>query len=127
MTFDFLRSVSSPFFLKENPFDPGVKVSSLKEMVSALKNTTSLAVKHHLNGRNDFHSWVTEVIGDKVLGFRLTKISDHDSEKALKDLIREFSGRVIELEAGSSALARMKQVINEVENSKKTKKEFFRK
>lgn len=81
-------------------FNHGTVARNLAELSAALEDANDLEIAHHANAeRNDFATWVDEVIGDATLASKLRLLITPDAMR------RMVARRVAELTAVTTAAA----------------------
>ncbi len=72
----YLRSVSpdKAFNLKREHETVIAQIHSLDDLKAAIENVSEGSLLFHLEGRNDFASWVSNAVGCKSLGKELERI-----------------------------------------------------
>lgn len=89
------------FKLKKNDNEILAECYLLEELRDALKEAPKEAVLHHLDGRNDFATWVRNIIGDKELAGDLELIRPSREIDVQAKLIHVLDSRIKNLKADS--------------------------
>ncbi len=87
----------------------GASIRSLKEMAEALDIMADRTFGHHVSeARNDFASWVKDVLGDDQLAAGLCKMKGREAIlKAVDDRIEELERRMAESHVTTKELMSM--------------------
>jgi hypothetical protein len=89
------------FYTKE-----GAVIKSLVELAKTIELMDDTTFKHHVSdGRNDFASWVNDIIKDKNLASNIKKV------KSKEGMIRKIEDRITQLR-------RLERKLSEVESEK---------
>lgn len=86
---NFLRNIDEPhtFYVNNGPV-----LTNIEQLPNVLKNMEDHQFNHHVNSeRNDFSSWIKDVIGDSKLANQLSKVKTKRTtitklKKRLKEL-----------------------------------------
>lgn len=84
---DSLRTVygKESFWLKKNEWNVVSEVHSLPQLLEKLRASPPDVVFHHLaNGRNDFASWVENVLKDETLANKIRQVRRDEPEAQKK-------------------------------------------
>ena len=89
-------------------FSNGESAGNLDEFLDRLKVIDEECFLHHTGeGRNDFANWISECVGDKVLGRRVDKLKDRGEiiiaidkkvntpSKIKKSIIEQIKGAIL--------------------------------
>lgn len=80
---------------KEFHFCNGIHAKNLDELSAALKNIDDTAYQYHANNeKNDFSSWINDVIGDKELADSLKMKNKEESIKILGERINYLKSQI---------------------------------
>lgn len=95
-THPYLRRVSSEraFRLKRNHDEVLSECHLLEELKGAIENAPEEAILFHLDGRNDFATWVREEIGDLELGADLERIRPSKTIDVRSELVHVLDSRI---------------------------------
>jgi len=102
-THPYLRRVSSEraFKLKRNHDEVLSECLLLEELKEAIENAPEEAILFHLDGRNDFASWVREEIGDLELSGNLEYIRPSKTIDVKSELVHVLNSRIKALKSDS--------------------------
>jgi len=97
----YLKKVKSEnaFKLKTDHNNVIAEVLLLEGLRDELKKAPDEAVVFHMNGRNDFSSWIKDSIGDWWLGSRIEKLDASDASATKASLIKLLDERISKLKA----------------------------
>ena len=73
----------------------------LEDLKSAIASAPNEALKHHLDGRNDFASWVRNSIGDRELSLDLELIKPSRGVDLKAKLVHTLDSRIKALKSDS--------------------------
>jgi len=106
----FLRksALSKHLYLSKVPTDKSFKFKSdhntliselytLEDLFKAIRNAPSGAIRFHMERKNDFATWVRDVIGDQELSKNLEEIKLADIEETRNKLSETVKKRILEL------------------------------
>ncbi len=102
-THPHLRRVSpdNGFKLKVNDSEVLAECFLLEELKDALIDAPEDALLHHLDNRNDFATWVKEIIGDKELGADLERMRPSSEADVKAEIVRVLDLRIKTLKSDS--------------------------
>ncbi|MBN2014026.1 MAG: hypothetical protein JW778_02490 [Candidatus Altiarchaeota archaeon] len=89
------------FKLKKNDHEIIDECFLLEELKEAIKEAPEEAVLHHLEGRNDFATWVREIIGDRELSGDLELIRPSIEVDAKAKLVHVLDSKIKSLKSDS--------------------------
>jgi hypothetical protein len=102
-THPHLRRVNSDhgFKLKKGEHDLVAECFLLEDLKDAISGAPKEAVLYHLEGRNDFATWVREIIGDKELSSDLEMIRPSREIDVQAKIIHVLDSRIKALKTDS--------------------------
>jgi hypothetical protein len=96
----------------------GQSYGSLYDLAKGLQSMDAGAFGHHVNqDRNDFHSWVKDVIGDHTLAHGLLHM--HDRNSMMKRVVLRIRFLELMSEAGSKAAPKRRATLKKPKTLKK--------
>jgi hypothetical protein len=89
---------SKAFWIKTDHYNVVDRARSLEELAEKLKKAPTASIVHHMReGKNDFASWVSAVLGDNVLAKKLRSLKAKNWDQMQKMVVETLEERIKEI------------------------------